>query len=136
MPRTLGTYQSSPNFHPGLRWYAATGLLVARNAMPFVHVVGWKEIKIETTVSKKADARTTKAGRSSLVDAAIQVMHEIRKPMGVKAVVNAVLAKRLWSSDGKTPTATLSAAILREIRTKGAEARFRKTDRGMFELKA
>ena len=44
------------------------------------------------------------------------------------------MAKRgLWSSpNGKTPEATLYAAILREIGTKGDAARFRKVERGQF----
>jgi hypothetical protein len=42
-------------------------------------------------------------------------------------------AKGLWSSpNGKTPEATLYAAMIREIRTKGSEARFQKVERGMF----
>ena len=35
---------------------------------------------------------------------------------------------------GKTPQATLYAAILREVQTKGTEARFQKTERGHFAL--
>jgi hypothetical protein len=43
-------------------------------------------------------------------------------------------ARGLWSSpNGKTPEATLYAAILREISTKGEAARFRKVERGQFE---
>jgi hypothetical protein len=37
---------------------------------------------------------------------------------------------------GKTLAATVDSSILREIQKKGADARFRKTDRGMFRLKA
>ena len=41
--------------------------------------------------------------------------------------------KGLWSSPkGKTPHATLYAAILREINAKGKAARFKKVDRGQF----
>ena len=40
--------------------------------------------------------------------------------------------KDYWTSPGgKTPDATLYSAILREIDTKGAEARFVKTERGI-----
>ena len=40
----------------------------------------------------------------------------------------------LWTSPaGKTPHATLYAAMLREINAKGADARFRKVERGQFE---
>jgi len=44
-------------------------------------------------------------------------------------------AKKYWTSPGGlTPDATLSAAIQREISLKGKESRFRKADRGLFEL--
>jgi hypothetical protein len=38
------------------------------------------------------------------------------------------------SPAGKTPAATLYAALLRELRTKKDKARFRKTERGKFGL--
>jgi len=47
-----------------------------------------------------------------------------------------MLAKGLWKTSGKTPAATLYAAIIREIAAKGKEARFRKVGRGQFELSA
>ena len=40
----------------------------------------------------------------------------------------------MMSPGGKTPAATLYSAILREIQTKGKEARFKKSDRGLFTL--
>ena len=41
-----------------------------------------------------------------------------------------------WTSPaGKTPAATLSAAIHREIANKGHQARFRKVQRGKFVRK-
>jgi len=44
-------------------------------------------------------------------------------------------AKGYWTSPaGKTPGATLSSAILRELKMKGTDARFRKTERGKFAL--
>jgi hypothetical protein len=49
------------------------------------------------------------------------------------AISRKIAAKGLWASPaGKTPHATLYSAILREIATKGNDARFRKTDRGLF----
>jgi hypothetical protein len=43
----------------------------------------------------------------------------------------------LWTSpNGLTPAATLYAAILRELKVKGADARFVKTERGKFAAKA
>jgi hypothetical protein len=44
-------------------------------------------------------------------------------------------AKGYWTSPaGKTPGATLSSAILRELKMKGTDARFRKTEPGKFAL--
>jgi hypothetical protein len=43
-------------------------------------------------------------------------------------------AKRYWTSPGgKTPASTLYASIYQEIKTKGMDSRFRKTERGKFE---
>jgi hypothetical protein len=42
-------------------------------------------------------------------------------------------SKKLWTSPGgKTPEATLYAAIIREIAAKGTAARFKKHERGVF----
>jgi hypothetical protein len=50
-------------------------------------------------------------------------------------MIETMAAKGYWSSPGgKTPGATLYSAILRELKVKGAEARFRKTERGKFTL--
>jgi hypothetical protein len=76
-----------------------------------------------------------KKKRVGLVDAAILVLHEAgNKPMNVKEIVEVILAKRPWSTAGKTPAATLYSSILREIQKKGGEARFKKVDRGQFAL--
>ena len=57
--------------------------------------------------------------------------------MTCKAMVEAMTSKGLWASPGgKTPEATLYAAILREITTKGDEARFVKAAPGRFAAKA
>jgi hypothetical protein len=45
-------------------------------------------------------------------------------------------AQGLWSSPaGKTPAATLYSALLKELQTKGDQARFVKTERGKFALR-
>jgi mevalonate pyrophosphate decarboxylase len=44
-------------------------------------------------------------------------------------------AQGLWSSPaGKTPAATLYASLLRLIRAKGDQAKFKKVARGRFTL--
>jgi len=92
--------------------------------------------------AKVGKAKTPKAPKvekpkkTSGLDAAALVLKDAGQPMGCKDMVETMLAKGMWKTDGKTPAATIYAAILREIQTKGGEARFKKTDRGMFTLNA
>jgi hypothetical protein len=74
-----------------------------------------------------------KKERHSLLNLAAKVLAEAGQPLNCKEMVDRVLATGLWTSDGKTPSATLYSAILRETRTKGEAARFRKVERGKFE---
>ena len=66
--------------------------------------------------------------------AAVRVLQEAGEPLDCKNMVNLMLEKGYWKTDGKTPSATIYSAIIREIKEKGADARFRKTQRGKFEL--
>jgi hypothetical protein len=57
--------------------------------------------------------------------------------MTCREMIEAMAAKGYWTSPGgKTPAATLYSGILREIATKGAQARFKKTERGKFALES
>ena len=76
--------------------------------------------------------KPAKARKTSGLDAAAQVLKDARQPMRCRDIVRTMLDKGMWTSDGKTPHATIYAAILREIQTKGEKARFKKTDRGLF----
>ena len=76
-----------------------------------------------------------KKKRASGLDAAAQVLAEAKEPMGTKEMVERMLAKGLWKTNGKTPAATIYAAIIREIATKGADARFEKVGRGKFQIR-
>lgn len=75
---------------------------------------------------------TPKAGKTSGLDAAYQVLRLAGSPMKVKAIVQAMFSRGLWSSDGLTPSATVYSAMIREIKEKGDASRFRKVDRGSF----
>ncbi|MCD0462968.1 winged helix-turn-helix domain-containing protein [Roseiconus lacunae] len=62
----------------------------------------------------------------SQIDAALAVLKKARKPMSCREMVEAMAKQKLWTSPGgKTPDATLYAAILRDLR-KGTDTRFRK----------
>ena len=62
------------------------------------------------------------------------VLAEAGKPMNTGNMVRRMLETGLWKTSGKTPSSTIYAAIITEISKKGAASRFRKADRGMFEL--
>jgi hypothetical protein len=80
--------------------------------------------------AKKADAKPKKL---SAIDAAARLLTETGEAMTCKAMIEAMAEKGYWSSPaGKTPSATLYSAILREVTTKGKDARFKKVDRGQF----
>jgi hypothetical protein len=73
-------------------------------------------------------------GTMSGLDAAAKVLAEAGEPLNCKTIVERAIAKGYWKTGGKTPAATVYAAIIREIATKGKDARFRKTERGRFTL--
>ena len=76
----------------------------------------------------------TGAKRPSGLDAAVAVLAEAGKPMNAAEMVERMLATGLWKTGGKTPAATIYAAIIRECAAKGDQARFRKVERGKFTL--
>jgi hypothetical protein len=85
--------------------------------------------------AKKAKAAKPKGERKpGILTLAADVLKDAKAPMDCKTIVEKVLSKGLWQTKGKTPAATLYAAIIREIATKGKDSRFRKTDRGQFAL--
>ena len=83
-----------------------------------------------------AKAATGEPRRPSGLDAAATVLAAAKEPLNAKDLVERMLADGLWTTNGKTPAATIYAAIIREISAKGDDARFAKTDRGHFTLAA
>jgi short subunit dehydrogenase-like uncharacterized protein len=95
----------------------------------------------------KADAKP-KAGKNaktkpeagdkklSAINAACKVLADSGKAMNTQELIAAMTEKGLWTSPGGlTPHATLYSAILRELKAKGAESRFRKVEKGKFAAK-
>jgi hypothetical protein len=96
-----------------------------------------KRASAKKPASKKAPAKKSPAKKSgkkmSALDAAAKVLSASKAPMRAKEMIEQMAAKGYWKSPGgKTPHATLYAAILREIGAKGKDARFKKMDRGLF----
>jgi len=75
-----------------------------------------------------------KDSKPSALSAAAQVLAKADGPLSAGEIVKRVLERGLWQTKGRTPQATLYSALLRRIRKDGAAARFRKVERGRFEL--
>jgi hypothetical protein len=88
-------------------------------------VAGEQAVKIRQKAPRKD-------GTLSGLDAAAKILADVKKPMGCKDIVETALAHGLWKTKGKTPAATVYAAIIREIAKKGKDARFKKAGRGTF----
>ena len=103
------------------------------------------DAKLAKKASKRAKASpsrdtgkpaATSGKRMSLLDAAAHLLAGSKEPMSCQTMVNIALAQGLWAPkrEGKTPANTLYSAILREVKTKGADSRFEKVARGKFAL--
>lgn len=91
-----------------------------------------KAAKPKAAAAKAATAPAP-AKKPSALDAAARVLAEAGGSMTTKELIEALAVRKLWvSPNGKTPAATLYAAILREVTTKGTASRFRKTAPGKF----
>jgi hypothetical protein len=94
----------------------------------------------EAATPKTPKAGKTKApkpeGKMSALDAAAKVLAEEGRPMTAKELIEAMATKGYWTSPGgKTPEATLSAALGTEINKKGDASRFVKPAPGKFALR-
>ena len=86
---------------------------------------------------KQNSAPAAPAKKLSQIAAAEQVLADAGEPMSCGAMIEAMMAKGLWSSPaGKTPAATLYASIVRLIKAHGKDAKFQKVARGQFALAA
>lgn len=60
------------------------------------------------------------------LDAAAQVLKTYKKAMTAKEIVALMREDGLWSSEAKTPEATIYSAMLTEVNKKGDQSRFEK----------
>lgn len=77
-----------------------------------------------------------KPKKLSMIKAALQVLQVRKVPMTSPEMIDVMATEDLWTSPGgKTPAATLYAAISRSIKELGKASVFRKAERGKFEAK-
>ena len=79
-------------------------------------------------------SKTPQRKRLSGLDAAAKVLEVTGVAMNVKEIVEVAFAKGYWKPAGRTPSATLAAALIREIAKKDDQSRFQKSERGKFVL--
>jgi hypothetical protein len=91
------------------------------------------ESKVEVANAEPAAIEAAAPKKLSALDAAAKVLADAGAPLNAKEIVDRMAAANLWQSPaGKTPHATVYAAMLREIVAKGEGSRFRKAERGKF----
>lgn len=60
----------------------------------------------------------------SIREAAIQVLREAGEPLKVEELVKRILDEKLWQSGGKTPAASIEAALIIDMKKKGDKSTF------------
>jgi hypothetical protein len=93
-----------------------------------------KTTKRTKAPAKPAQKAPAKPKRMSGLDAAAKVLASAKEPLGCGEIFERIQAQKLWKTGGKTPSATLNAAMIREIKGKGKESRFKKVGRGKFAV--
>jgi hypothetical protein len=94
------------------------------------------DAKVAATEARARKKTVREDGTMSGLDAAAKILVDAGGALNCKAMVDQAIKKGYWKPGGKTPAATMYAAILREIQKKGDASRFVKTERGMFKVKA
>lgn len=69
------------------------------------------------------------------LDAVETVLRQAGQPMGVKAITQAVLQQKLWTSSGKTPDQTIHAQIAVDIKKNPNTSRVERIGKGLFALR-
>ena len=113
------------------------GVGAGRDVSAPVQVIHPAEAKAPATVpvvGVHVGLASTKPAMSGL-DAAAKVLGESKTPLNCPAIIEAVFKAGYWTSNGKTPAATIHTAIITEIAKKGDKSRFEKVGRGLFTVK-
>ena len=92
------------------------------------------DTKTKTAAKSEAKVGEKSSPKLSLLNAAAAVLENSDEPLSVRRMIDSAKEKGLWEpGQGKTPEQTLYSAIVREIKVKGENSRFKKTDaRGLF----
>jgi restriction system protein len=72
--------------------------------------------------------------RLTAIDAAYRVLAEADEPLHSNQIAQRMIAQGLWSTQGKTPGATVDAQIAVDIKANGTHSRFRRVGRSIFTI--
>ena len=93
------------------------------------------EIPNVNTAAVASETAAPKPKKISAIDAAARVLDESKEPLNAKEIIERMTTAGLWTSPaGKTPHATIYAAMLRSIAKLGDASQFRKAERGKFTI--
>jgi len=94
---------------------------------------------LATDTPQVARVRVVKAKRQripefslTLLEAAHRILREARKPLSCQQIIDRMIKRKFWRTEGATPQNTLNAAMARDISANGVKSRFIKTGRGLF----
>ena len=105
-----------------------------KKAQPPQQATTTGEVDVDAKAPKEPKAPKAPKALSAINAAAI-VLDKAGTPLTTSEMITQMTDQGLWTSPGgKTPAATLYAAILREIGVKLEKSRFVKTQRGKFGL--
>ena len=86
----------------------------------------------ETPVEEPETPASERPVRMSLLDAAFAILTHAGTELNTREIVEIAIRNGMWTTHGKTPAATLHAAISRDIFARDDASRFRKGARGKF----
>lgn len=72
----------------------------------------------------------------TLLDAVATILEESKSPLNQAEITRRILERHLWSSEGKTPDATVGARIYVDIKTHGVKSRFQLAGKNLFALRS
>lgn len=72
--------------------------------------------------------------KQSLLTAIRQILEQASEPLHYEEITKRLIAQNLWKTSGKTPSATVSARLSTEVKSKGAKAQFCRPKPGCYTL--
>lgn len=69
------------------------------------------------------------------LEAAEQILTKVAKPLHYQEITKLILEQEIWTTEGKTPDATINARLAVDIKKHGKLSRFIRTEPGVYALR-